>query len=839
MMMMAIQDILERVDLKKRTEQLALSQRIFDKAIPARIIAARLGKKEAIDHDWQRSKAGSIAINTSADGYPFTHTNYGVAFSEGWLDADIDSDDSNFAICVVRGLALKGVRVEYSWGRKTHNGALVPSHIIFKIIGNPDDLRRMFPVPVRIGRELSRVEFAYAHTDPKSRKRPDPTKHAIIPGSVTIDQASDNASLVSWIDYKRDTTPSAQELVNILGGIALGSLIYAVKDYWVEGDRHNFALKFSGALAHILADVERINSEPHHPLFGNVLTPLDSDELAARLIQAICESYGDGEHRDRISAFRDARTKLASGGKIPGRTALKEHTGSSGFADLMWALLIAGTSLSAVHEIHADLILDATDEKYIRYISRGRFKDGVTYHYQREAVQNLWKGKTVTIGRSTKPAFDVYEMGDREEATGGIALLPDHASGELLLTKNGRVLPDDYDGDMHGVLSVFNTWRGFKHKPIKHRDAARGGHVVAMLIKLLGYVTRDNEAQIRFILCWIADLIQYPGDKLPVAIVLMGGKGWGKSTVLTFIRRLVGDELTGFFTNTILAGKFLGDVAKNKLCVFGNELKKLTSDVEKVTLGNLVKDSFIATEGKNIRASTHANLARVAIATNSEEFNITTTDSPRGEPERALFYARSHNNLSLGVSQAEYEERRNSLRPFFEELYELMESEQDMDHLMWFLSEFKYSRDELFNTSASSFNDADVLKHNLDYPTSALMRLLSENNFGGGYDSKFSDALRWGSPMTVIAIRAALDQYSNVDSRYAVKANDVIERMFELGLAERRGQHIVPIVKYGTALERFKQRVKVPVPPAYELAPDDHGLIDPNSIYIPPPKIRR
>lgn len=155
------------------------------------------------------------------------------------------------------------------------------------------------------------------------------------------------------------------------------------------------------------------------------------------------------------------------------------------------------TSLSAVYEIHADLILDATDEKYIRYVSRGRFKDGVTYHYQREAVQNLWKGKTVTIGRSTKPAFDLYEMSEREEATGGLALLPDNASGELLLVKSGRVLTDDYNGDMHSVLSVFNTWRGFNHKPIKHRDNARGEHVVTLLTKLLGCVTRDNEAQTR------------------------------------------------------------------------------------------------------------------------------------------------------------------------------------------------------------------------------------------------------------------------------------------------------------------------------------------------------
>jgi hypothetical protein len=833
------QDALELVDLQKRCEQLELSRRIFDKFIPARIIAARLGKKEAIDHNWQRNSASSVAINSSPDGYPHSHSNYGVALSEGWLDVDIDSDDPAFALCIVKGLGLKGLRLEYSWGRKTLNGRLVPSHILFKIIGNPDDYRRMFPAPVRLGGTLSRVEFTYVPTDAKRRKTPDPTRHSIIPGSVIIDDDK-SASLVCWIDYKRDTTPMAQELVKILGGIALGSLLYAVRDFWVEGDRHNFALKFCGALAHILGDVEQINSEPSHPLFGNVLTPLDSDEQAVQLMQAICEVYGDeAEKADRIRTFRGARAKLAAGARIPGRTALKEYTGSSAFADLMWALLIAGTSLSAVHEIYADLILDATDEKYIRYVSRGRFKDGITYHYQREAVQNLWKGKTVTIGRSTKPAFDVYEMGDREEATGGLALLPDHASGELLLVKNGRVLSDDYNGDMHGALSVFNTWRGFNHKPIKHRDAARGEHVVAMLTKLLGYVTRDTEAQIRFILCWMADLIQRPGSKLPVALVLMGGKGWGKTTVLTFIRLLVGDELTGTFTNSILAGKFIGDVAKNRLCLFGNELKKLTSDGEKVTLGNLIKDSFVATEGKNIRASNHPNLARIAIATNSEEFNITTRDSPRGEPERALFYARSHNNLSLGLSQAEYEERRNSLRPFFDEFYQLMENEQDMDHLMWFLNELKFDRRELLDLSASSFNDPDVLKHNLDYPTTALLRLLSENDFGGGGDTKFSDAVRWGSLMTVINIRAALDCYSNVDTRYAVRASDVIERMFELGLVERRGQHFVPIVKYGTALERFEQRVKVPVPPAYELGPEDFGVIDPDNIYIPPPKMKR
>jgi hypothetical protein len=111
------QDALEMVDLQKRGEQLELSRRIFDKVIPARIIAARLGKKEAIDHNWQRNSASSVAINASPDGYPLSHSNYGVALSDGWLDVDIDSDDPAFALCILKGLGLKGVR------SNTHGGA--------------------------------------------------------------------------------------------------------------------------------------------------------------------------------------------------------------------------------------------------------------------------------------------------------------------------------------------------------------------------------------------------------------------------------------------------------------------------------------------------------------------------------------------------------------------------------------------------------------------------------------------------------------------------------------------------------------------------------------------
>ena len=169
----------------------------------------------------------------------------------------------------------------------------------------------------------------------------------------------------------------------------------------------------------------------------------------------------------------------------------------------------------------------------------------------------------------------------------------------------------------------------------------------------------------------------------------------------------------------------------------------------------------------------------------------------------------------------------------------MLSNTEAMSHLMWHLSKFEYDRRELADLSASAFNDPEVLLNNLDYPTTALHRLLSENNVGGGEDTKFSDAVRWGSLMTVLSVRAALDHYAKVDTRYAVNAALVVERMLDFGIAERRGPFFIPTMKYGSALERFKERTRVPVPPGYELGPDDFGAIDPNTVYIPPGKTKR
>ena len=170
-------------------------------------------------------------------------------------------------------------------------------------------------------------------------------------------------------------------------------------------------------------------------------------------------------------------------------------------------------------------------------------------------------------------------------------------------------------------------------------------------------VTRGDEGQSRYVKAFFADIVQNPGIKPPAGIISMGGKGWGKSTLFVELpRRLLGAELTGVFTNSILSGKFTADIAKDKLLLVGNELTRLDRDSDKTLFGNLIKDTFIAGEGKFIRASNFHNLARVVVTTNSMEFNITARDAPRGEPERALFYVRCFDALSLNMSHDEYAE---------------------------------------------------------------------------------------------------------------------------------------------------------------------------------------
>ncbi|MGJ8545440.1 MAG: DUF5906 domain-containing protein [Sulfitobacter sp.] len=70
-------------------------------------------------------------------------------------------------------------------------------------------------------------------------------------------------------------------------------------------------------------------------------------------------------------------------------------------------------------------------------------------------------------------------------------------------------------------------------------------------------IAAGNEAHFRYVIGWLADLVQNPGRKPGVALVLRGGKGVGKDTLAEIMGRIIGrkhvahiiraDDLTGRF----------------------------------------------------------------------------------------------------------------------------------------------------------------------------------------------------------------------------------------------------------------------------------------------------
>lgn len=827
---------LKNVNLTDWSRQGAVSKEIFGRLIPARIIRVALGGKEA-GIGWNKKNEESAVIDTVVDGFPNGHSNYGAVMPPEFYDLDIDcKHDTFFAVCIEAGLRFARVPVEFAWGRpsRTYGGKIVPSHIVIHAKNDVDDIKRFEPPKRHLNGGLAHVQFR--HT-PEDKDAITDIHQTVIPPSI-YDNKDGTTDLLTWVQHKTATTPVITLLSSALRGVAIGNLLYILRDHWVRGNRHDFSLAFGGWLARRVRDAQRIESDPSDPLHGVVLTAIRTEEEAVEFIRLVCRFYeadDDDETHDRVRGLRNAFRRLDLGANVPGDVALSDAMKSSDIVRAMNSLVVMGAGLNSVHDLHNDLILEVTDEG-ILYVIRSRFNKGLsTFRLPRESVRNLFTGKKVRLGSKLVSAFDLYEASEkREEATGGCSIYPDDASGELLLMRNGVVLPDDYEGDMKGVLKVYNTWNGFGTATNKHPDTARGERVIELFYWVLGNLTRDNSKQVEYVVKWLADIIQNPGSKMPICLVSTGGKGWGKSTLFNEIYpRLIGATYSGRITNSILSSRFPIDSYKDKLFMSFNEAKAL-KDEDKTTFGNFVKDVDVAGEGKGIKASNYKNLARTVVTTNSFEFNITAKGSPRGEPERALYYIRCWDMATKKMSQEEYKNHRASLQSTFDDLRSINSSGADLEHLMWFLSSYKYQRDDLLDLSSSSISDPDIAEQNLDWPTAALRLLFTENKFGSierayGTVPAGDQGAAWPCPFTVLDIRNILDAYVRVESRYSVNAADVISIMLDLGLVEKRGAFYLPIKQYGTAIRLIENATGVPIVPSRDLTDEDFGDVNPQA----------
>lgn len=174
---------------------------------------------------------------------------------------------------------------------------------------------------------------------------------------------------------------------------------------------------------------------------------------------------------------------------------------------------------------------------------------------------------------------------------------------------------------------TYNTFKGFKFD--KYLPSVNGDYTHWKLYnELIASLCDYNEKCKEYFLKFIAHIIQCPGKKPGVTVVILGPEGLGKSKCVNQITRMIGDELT-FTTDdpqSSLYGRF-NDATRNKLLIEIDESKSYHNHKNMGKIKSLTTQSILDIETKGKARKKEINFLRLIYTTNeTNPVKVTGTD---------------------------------------------------------------------------------------------------------------------------------------------------------------------------------------------------------------------
>jgi len=163
---------------------------------------------------------------------------------------------------------------------------------------------------------------------------------------------------------------------------------------------------------------------------------------------------------------------------------------------------------------------------------------------------------------------------------------------------------------------IFNLFRGFSDKCKSEYDYGKREKILKPFMDLGVQLCGGNEDHFRYLLKYLADIIQNPNRKNPIAFIIKGKQGTGKNVFLNAIGNVIGKE---HYITSSNPKDFFGDYAEgfyHKLLVNMNECEgKDTFDFEG-RIKSFITEDTITLNRKFVQPITIANLARLIIFSN-------------------------------------------------------------------------------------------------------------------------------------------------------------------------------------------------------------------------------
>lgn len=171
-----------------------------------------------------------------------------------------------------------------------------------------------------------------------------------------------------------------------------------------------------------------------------------------------------------------------------------------------------------------------------------------------------------------------------------------------------------------------NTYFGYGVEPIPHEAE----EIRLYLEHVHQIICAGNDEHYRYLMSWLADMIQNPAQKPGVAVILKAGQGTGKGSFLEPLGQIIGSHYCYANRPDVLTGKF-NSLLENKVLIFADEAffgSKAATD----QLKTLITEPTNTIERKGVDRITVPDFSRIIMASNKD--GIVSIE----EDERRYFY---------------------------------------------------------------------------------------------------------------------------------------------------------------------------------------------------------
>ena len=810
-------------DEKTINQQRSITAQINNNFIQVGAVFLQMSGKNPFATDWHKKKFKDTNLQEWIDDPDMRVLNLGFNLQFGWLDVDIDAEDPRYNKCVLSAFNFLGIDTRFAFGRLSKG---VPSHIMVQLgesdLANYDMMKEFEPNEFKLDSKRYKCELrSMGPVPPEAQNTIKEARQTVMPGSIYIHKTKSGEFDISvWytssgkaaisVGEVAATTPRKTAFSSLITGIAFGTFLYILQPHWVEGTRQNLAIKVAGWLARLVRESQGINENDN--VSRGTYCPVGTPEVAESMLDFICGELGDHEAFMRKRVFRDAIKKLENNpdAKIPGWPALESDIGTESMLALR-TVFMPGVDVSPLTKMADRYVYDETDDKYI---DRERFYTMSGFVHDGAELDRRHRNDLMEVAGKMKPVFKLFESSPLRRRVGGRDLYPDFKPGSIFrLSRAGGIISDDQDNEP-GMMTVFNTWRGWPILPTQNPDPDLLAKCNSMLDKLMEYLSQNNEEQASWLKKWIAWTVQFPGQKQQIAPVLIGGQGVGKSFFGNVFLEQLFQNQWGSASPKILEGAFSVEPFINKMFVFIDEAK-FYSEASTDEIKKLIRADRLGGAEKFQSARTYRIFARVVFASNRFDMNI----GQQNTQDRALFYMKTYDKDFMKQTEQGFKNWTVTLKPFFDEFNAFIHRMDVKEHYMYIFSTMGVNRHDLENTALSSGSDSHIIESNMSYARRVAKAIVEEGRIWEDLDIS--------APFTTTEFNKRVSDTCESARIRFVQPRHVFEEFTSAGLIEAwthgSSKYWRFKSKIGTLTEEFGNAIGVKLESRFEFSDDDFG----------------